>query len=105
MRVTELTFDHHPTHDAMIATAEVDGMVTRFVWNNNDTGTGCGQIHVQTGNCVPFFDWNVWDYETKAPTIAYTLEAFEEYVRWRLDSESGLDLLADVRNVCLPMGA
>lgn len=106
-RVTELTFDHHaPILEAqqgsMVATCEIDGMVTRFVWNGGE-GDGVGQIHIQTGNAIPFFDWNVWDYETKSPSLEYTLPAFQEYVEYRLDSDDNLDVLRDMRTL-LPLG-
>ncbi len=108
-RVTELTFDYHdeineihpglcdvhiPSH--MVATAEIDGLVTRFVWS------GAGQIHVQTGNSRPFYDWNVWDYQAKGPSIEYTLESFESYIRERLLDDEDLDVLRDMRIALVP---
>lgn len=108
--ICEVTVDEHDpieglsAYGTLVATAEVDGMVTRFVWHRADNGEGTGQIHLQTGNCLHFFDWTVWDYEKRKCTLSFTPIAFKAYVMERLTFPFELEIMRDMRTAQAGVG-
>lgn len=60
--------------------------------------------HLQTGNCLHFHDWSVWDYEKGKCTLSYTSIALKAYVMERLTFPFELDVLRDMRTANAGVG-